>query len=201
MLKINEIFYSIQGEGIRAGCPVIFVRLQGCTMDCCFCDTAYAQDPEEGVYFREGEVLAKIQEQQAPNVPICRNICITGGEPLEQGLVPLCRQLKYYGYHIQIETNGFNSLASRDNQELASLIDHWTVSPKKTHCITGDIPVSELKYIVTPKFRQEWVLGIAPVSLQPEGNRPENIKRCLSLIREHPSWRLSLQLQKILNIS
>ena len=104
MPKVNEIFYSIQGEGIYQGLPMVFVRLQGCNLECTWCDTKYAQNPTEGteldVYTIIKEVEKYLQEGGF--------VCITGGEPLAQGssLMLLVAELKAKGYRIEIETNG-----------------------------------------------------------------------------------------------
>jgi 7-carboxy-7-deazaguanine synthase len=99
-MKVLEIFYSIQGEGKNQGKPTIFVRLAGCNLGCRWCDTPAAHD--EGTVLTSSEIIAKIRDFR------CREICITGGEPLlqEKELVDVLRLLSSLGYHVQIETNG-----------------------------------------------------------------------------------------------
>jgi 7-carboxy-7-deazaguanine synthase len=99
-MNVLEIFYSIQGEGKNQGRPALFIRLAGCNLGCRWCDTPAAHD--EGTVLTRGEIIAKIRDFE------CREVCITGGEPLlqEKELVDLTRLLSSLGYRIQIETNG-----------------------------------------------------------------------------------------------
>ena len=101
-MKVSEIFYSIQGEGLKIGQPTVFLRLFACDLRCSWCDTMYAV---EGSDFREisnEEIIAEIDKYD------CRQICITGGEPLIQKneLVPLTEVLIDKGYFIVLETSG-----------------------------------------------------------------------------------------------
>jgi len=106
-LTINEIFYSIQGEGVHAGLPMAFIRFQGCNMlpPCAWCDTAYAQKPISGHKMSIEEVIARIGIY---NPSLKSWVCITGGEPLWQwdGLEALLRELNKYNFFITVETNG-----------------------------------------------------------------------------------------------
>jgi len=99
--RLSEVFYSIQGEGATAGLPAVFVRLQGCSVGCTWCDTKYSWDPEAG---RVANLDALLDE--ASGFP-CRRVVITGGEPLESSLfVPLARVLGSRGFIIEVETSG-----------------------------------------------------------------------------------------------
>lgn len=107
-LKINSIFYSIQGEGCDAGVPTIFVRLAGCNLRCSYCDTKYAY--YEGEEMGIEEIYKEIKRWN------CRRICITGGEPLLQNdIYKLIDFLLQNEYKVSVETNG-----SIDISELAS---------------------------------------------------------------------------------
>ena len=98
-MKINEIFYSIQGEGSTMGIPTVFVRLTGCNLACRWCDTKYAwTDGDEMTIDR---ILDRVREYG------CQQICITGGEPLHQAETPkLISRLLDAGYMVTLETNG-----------------------------------------------------------------------------------------------
>jgi 7-carboxy-7-deazaguanine synthase len=99
--RVAEVFYSIQGEGATAGLPAVFVRLQGCTVGCAWCDTKYSWDPQAG---RAVDLEALIEEASA--FP-CRRLVLTGGEPLESPLfVPLLRALSGSSFALEVETSG-----------------------------------------------------------------------------------------------
>ena len=109
MLKVNEIFYSIQGESSFAGLACVFVRLTGCNLRCSWCDTTYAYD--EGLDFSVEAVMARIRTYP------CRLVEITGGEPLLQNDTPvLARLLLDQGYTVLVETNGSHNIDLLDTR-------------------------------------------------------------------------------------
>jgi len=116
--RIAECFLSIQGEGVTAGVPAVFFRLQGCSVGCQWCDTKYSWDPAGG-----HEVsLESLTELAAAFA--CRRAVITGGEPLESPLfVPLVEGLKHHGFTIEVETSG--TLPPPPGP-----VDQWNVSVK-----------------------------------------------------------------------
>ena len=117
-MKINEIFYSIQGEGNWTGLPNIFIRTAGCNLQCSFCDTKYAFDVKQEMTIKE--ILKVIKSYN------CSYICITGGEPLIQKETnELIDILLTKGYYICLETNGS--------------IDIKKISEKKSVMISLDI--------------------------------------------------------------
>jgi 7-carboxy-7-deazaguanine synthase len=98
-MNINEIFYSLQGEGKWAGLPNIFIRTSGCNLRCSFCDTKYAY--ENGKIMSIKEILSQITQYN------CRYVCLTGGEPLlQQCIFELINVLLKKKYFVIIETNG-----------------------------------------------------------------------------------------------
>ena len=102
-IKISEIFYSIQGEGLLAGRPSVFIRLAGCPLRCKFCDTNYALDSSAGKKMTIAEIKKRIEKYKP------EYIVITGGEPMICPNLPLlCESLK--NYHITIETSGVKFL-------------------------------------------------------------------------------------------
>ncbi len=99
MLRINEIFHSIQGESTRAGEPCVFVRLTGCNLRCVWCDTEYA--------FHEGREMSVVEVLERVEGYRCRTVEITGGEPLLQAeVIPLMEELVQRDYVVLLETGG-----------------------------------------------------------------------------------------------
>ncbi len=115
MLRVNEIFYSIQGESTFAGFPCIFIRLTGCNLRCTYCDTKYAY--EEGDDIPLDRILATVKGFD------CNLIEVTGGEPLIQDETPdLIAALIKKGYTVLLETNGSQDISTVDTR-CARIID------------------------------------------------------------------------------
>jgi 7-carboxy-7-deazaguanine synthase len=127
-LKLSEIFYSFQGEGIDMGKPAVFIRTALCNLSCVWCDTKYTWDWRH--YDYDSEVLEltipEIQEQISGFHT--KHCVITGGEPLIQQmkLIPLLSNLKSKGYFVEVETNGTIFPAIM----IERFVDRWNVSPK-----------------------------------------------------------------------
>lgn len=126
-LNIVDCFVSIQGEGIYAGNPSLFIRVSGCNLRCCFkgsvCDTAYSSfSPEKGIYTKD-DVIKSLE--QYPNV---KHIVVTGGEPMlyQKELVDLFQYIHGEYYLITIETNG--TIAPID--EMEEFVALYSISPK-----------------------------------------------------------------------
>ncbi len=108
-LKVNEIFYSIQGESSRAGCPSVFIRLSGCNLRCSYCDTRYAY--EDGKEMGIDQILEAVKDFD------CHLVEITGGEPLLQEDTPtLISKLLDDGYTVMLETNGSLDIGGIDGR-------------------------------------------------------------------------------------
>jgi len=101
-MKISEIFYSIQGEGVQIGQPTVFLRLFACDLRCSWCDTMYAVEGNDFMEMSNDKIITEIAKYN------CSRVCITGGEPLIQKkeLVPLTEELLDIGYFILLETSG-----------------------------------------------------------------------------------------------
>ncbi|MDE6416963.1 MAG: 7-carboxy-7-deazaguanine synthase QueE [Duncaniella sp.] len=195
-MKVNEIFYSLQGEGRFTGTPAVFIRLSGCNLRCDFCDTAH----KEGVEMTEEEIAAEAARYPA------RHVVITGGEPTIQLNSRLVKLLHYHRKFVQIETNGTRKL----HDDLAVTLDWVTVSPKfgKRPAIER---IDELKVVYDLDHVEdvEALEGVTTTRddsyfLQPcdrgEEFNARNIKSCIGYILAHPKWRLSLQTHKLLDI-
>ncbi len=188
VLHVNEIFYSIEGEGGRIGEPTTFVRLAHCNLRCAFCDTRFQHFRLMSV----AAIRAAVREHPA------RWVCITGGEPLGQHIAPLARQLLQCGYRLHIETNGTISPPA----ELFELIEYWTVSPKRYPVASGYRRITELKYVVGECFSAAHVQAelAERVYLQPESLQPRYVDKALRILRLHPDWRLSCRLHQLLDL-
>lgn len=110
---VNEIFYSLQGEGYYTGTPAVFLRFSGCNRRCAFCDTDFAAYTE----------MSAAQIVEAVSAFPARHIVVTGGEPLLQLDDKLVRALRGAGFYIQVETNG--------SMPVPTGVDWVTCSPKR----------------------------------------------------------------------
>jgi len=120
ILRLNEIFHSIQGESSRAGEPCVFVRMTGCGLRCTYCDTEYAFFEGEDVSIEE--VVEKVESYG------CKLVELTGGEPLEQeGVYVLMDELLAKGYDLMIETGGHVDI-SRVDTRVKRIVDLKTPS-------------------------------------------------------------------------
>jgi 7-carboxy-7-deazaguanine synthase len=110
--NLSEIFFSIQGEGTRAGLPCIFIRLQGCKLRCIWCDTKYAlKDNEAELVLTGEEIISKVKSYN------CNLIQFTGGEPLQQKeIIPLMKYFCDKDFLVTIETNGHEDIKELDNR-------------------------------------------------------------------------------------
>ncbi len=135
MLKVSrmasgepEIFRSIQGEGVSAGTPSVFLRLATCNLTCSWCDTKYTWDWERYDHRKEIVSLDSAEVRNRLDALECPYLVITGGEPLLQQaeLAPLAKSLSEDGWTIEVETNGTIAPVS----EMAEAVSQWNVSPK-----------------------------------------------------------------------
>ena len=201
-MRINEIFYSLQGEGSFTGTPAVFIRFSGCNTKCPFCDTQH----EEYVEMTEDEILAEVKKYPA------NHVVITGGEPTLQLTPSLCQKLQENLFFVQIETNGSVKLDSKFNlKDLEeSLIDWVTCSPKNLPIkiqridelkvlFDGEKPMlymNDMNFYNHRFFIQEYRLQPLDDGQPAEVNR----QKCIEYILRNPQWTLSLQTHKILNV-
>lgn len=153
MLKLNEIFFSIQGESTEAGRPCIFIRLSGCKLRCVYCDTKYAYF--EGDMASIEEILYRIREYP------CRLVEVTGGEPLEQKETPkLLQRLLEEGYEVMLETDGVEDL-SVVPQGVKIIMDVKTpgskmANPKSAKNLVHLKPIDEIKFVLVDEADYEF---------------------------------------------
>jgi organic radical activating enzyme len=184
-LRVNEIFYSVQGEGANAGMPAVFVRLSGCNLNCPYCDTQHGTYTEMST----DEILSEVTNYNCPN------IIWTGGEPALQLTNKILKHFKCF-YNC-IETNGTRPVPSK--------INYVTISPKKAKFewhISG-YRIDEIRYPIAGGDKLPDIDELPTAKryyLSPIDVSPENADYCLQLIKENPRWRLSVQIHKLLNI-
>lgn len=196
-INVSEIFYSLQGEGLRSGSANIFVRLQGCkAKDACYasgirCDTEF----ESGREYDIDELLAVVTKYN------CKNIIWTGGEPAQQLTDEIVALFKQAGYYQAIETSGLFATPNG--------IDYIVISPKVAeHVIKknfADKIVHELRYVrhigqaIPSPAIEALNYYLSPHSDGFTINR-DNLAHCIQLVKENPSWKLSIQQHKLWNV-
>lgn len=195
MYRINEIFYSLQGEGYHSGTPAVFVRFSGCNLRCFFCDTQH----------QVGERLS-LQEivDEVNKYPIAQLVVLTGGEPslfIDGAFVAELKQKT--GKRIAIETNGTRLLPNN--------LDWVTFSPKAAF-VGGDLEpcvlttCDELKvvYLGQDLAQYDGIQAkhrfLQPCFVGDLEQRKANMNACVNAVKTHPNWRLSLQIHRVLEI-
>jgi 7-carboxy-7-deazaguanine synthase len=209
-MRISEIFYSLQGEGIHQGLPMVFVRTQGCNLaegygGCRWCDTAYAQESIGGEELSIEAVVREVSKYRCPKV------CITGGEPLWQPeLGELMRTLGERGYWLEVETSG--SLSVADHLARA---DCWVVDVKcpasgmAAHNCLDNLSllreVDQVKFVVHDDTDVDFAQSIvrdyptdATILLSPVYGDASWLVRVAEHVKGIPQARLSFQLHKSL---
>lgn len=190
-LNINEIFYSLQGEGGRVGEPSIFIRLTKCNLACSFCDTDFA----EGDDYTLDELYDKIKSYPS------KWIIWTGGEPTLQLKDKHLLYFRDLGYKQAIETNGTRSVSE--------YIDYITCSPKVNY------DKVKLKIPFANEVRLPLAAGdlLPDISIFPKADKyfvspifdgdklnSDNVNYCVEYVKQHPEWTLSLQVHKLIHI-
>lgn len=193
-MRVNEIFYSIQGEGAHTGEAAIFVRFSGCNLKCDFCDTKHQTYQD----FTEEEIVAQIAKYPA------NWVIITGGEPTLQLTASLIDKIHNLGKRVAIETNG--------TRETPRNADWVTVSPKEPFVGELGKPIKcvadEVKIVMDGVHQYEAptfdiaakYYFVQPCDVGDELKNREILDYCINFVKANPKWKLSLQTQKILNV-
>lgn len=183
MKRVNDIFYSLQGEGRNTGRAAIFIRFAGCNLKCPFCDTDFSQYVE----MSDEDILNRIKSYPS------RFVVLTGGEPSLQVDRLLVDLLHSHGYELAMETNGTHPIVDG--------IDWITCSPKGNTVIKR---CNELKCIFEETTQVPDNHGISaeykylqPCDVQDAERNAQIVKRCFDYILQHPEWRMSLQTHKL----
>ncbi|OFE11522.1 7-carboxy-7-deazaguanine synthase QueE [Pseudohongiella acticola] len=204
-LRINEIFFSLQGESSTVGLPTTFVRLTGCPLRCGYCDTEYAF--HDGTVMPLTDILAQVEATGA------RYITVTGGEPLAQpGCLALLRELCDRGLRVSLETSGAMDIAEVDPR-VTVVMDLKT--PGSGECdrnLESNIGrlkrVDEVKFVICDRRDYEW--SKAKIDQYDLGSRVQEILLSPSFeqlaYRDLAAWvladrlpvRMQVQLHKII---
>lgn len=183
MKRINDIFYSLQGEGRNTGRAAIFIRFAGCNLKCPFCDTDFAQYEE----MSDEDILNRIKSYPS------RFVVLTGGEPSLQVDRQLVDLLHKHGYELAMETNG--------TYPIVDGIDWITCSPKgntqikrcnELKCIFEETTLEPDDHGISAEYKY-----LQPCDVQDAERNVQIVKRCFDYILQHPEWRMSLQMHKL----
>lgn len=200
LYTVTEIFYSIQGEGIRTGEPSIFVRFAGCNMECEIvpgprspggfkCDTDFSN----GLKMKAEEIIERCRSLSSK----CHWIVLTGGEPTLQLDDDLIMSLKANGYHLAIETNG--------TRDVPSGIDWITLSPKVRGHALRQRWAHEVKYVLAdgqplPEDVVQSCFKMLSPAFMESSIDMRAAQWCVQLAQENPEWRVSIQLHKLVGV-
>jgi 7-carboxy-7-deazaguanine synthase len=203
-IRINEIFYSLQGESSRVGLPTVFVRLTGCPLRCHYCDTAYA--------FHEGNTqsIDAVLEEVARFA--ARYVCVTGGEPLAQkNCHTLLKRLCDAGYAVSIETSGAIDVSAVDAR-VSRIVDVKTPGSGEDGKNRWDNLVhlnqhDEIKFVLTSRADYEWarttlqakqLANICPVLFSPAFTQVETHQLAAWILEDKLPVRMQVQLHKMI---
>ena len=205
LLRITEIFHSLQGETTTAGLPTVFVRLTGCPLRCHYCDTQYAFHGGERKALTD--VLAEV-ERFSP-----RYVTVTGGEPLAQPeCLPLLKALCDRGYRVSLETSGALSIADVDSRTHVILDLKTPGSGEVARNLWSNVAClsakDEIKFVICNRTDYEWArlkideYGLASIGAEllfsPSQGELEARTLADWMLADRLPVRLQLQLHKYL---
>ncbi|RYY71297.1 MAG: 7-carboxy-7-deazaguanine synthase QueE [Chitinophagaceae bacterium] len=199
-----EHFYTLQGEGYHQGKAAYFIRLGGCDVGCVWCDVKDSWDASKHPSFSLNEIVEMAVKGSAENRLDHSDVLVvvTGGEPLMHPLDALTAALKEKGFQTNIETSG--------SSPLSGYWDWICLSPKKFKAPLPEVieKADELKVVVFNKSDFEWAEKFAAqvkpgcrLYLQPEWDKSAIVTpMIIDYIKQHPQWRISVQIHKYINV-
>ena len=199
---VNEIFYSLQGEGFHAGRAAVFIRLAGCNLECPWCDT----DHTARICYTAEEIIGVIAYMESTIIEAPSFVVLTGGEPTIHPLEELLTKLKEFGVSlIAIETNGTNTKALEEYKK-KKLLDWITISPKSLSTVaTSNLEVADEIKIVWDEKNPPSIYEVFIDSILNKGRAyiqpcSQDYKPAVDFVLNNPRWRLSVQTQKIIGV-
>lgn len=201
-LRINEIFYSIQGESSYAGMPCIFLRLTYCNLQCNFCDTEYAF--YDGEYKSFDKIISEIKKYN------CSLIEITGGEPLVQkNVLPFMTMLCDDGYEVLIETGGHMDISGIDKRvkRIMDIKCPGSGESEKNYWqnLNFITEADQVKFVINDRADYDWANNIikehnlskkCPILMSPSFNKVENKTLAEWILADQLNVRFQLQMHK-----
>lgn len=156
-LKINELFYSLQGESTLSGLPTVFVRLTGCPLRCTYCDAEYAF--YDGQWQSFDDIMSSIAQYST------RYVCVTGGEPLSQrACIPFLTQLCDAGYTVSLETSGAMDVSKVDGRVIKVMDLKTPASGEEDRNLFSNLDYlnkqDEIKFVICDRNDYEWTKAI-----------------------------------------
>lgn len=203
-LRINEIFYSLQGETSRVGLPTVFIRLTGCPLRCNYCDTAYAFSDGQNMTLQA--IADKVQSYPT------RYVTVTGGEPLAQKNCPaLLRMLCDAGYRVSLETSGALDVSAVDKRVMKILDIKTPASGEMAKNLWSNLNAldehDEIKFVLCDEADYIWAMkilaehnlaGRCEVLFSPAQGQLSPTDLADWILRDRLPVRMQLQLHKIL---
>lgn len=204
MLRITEIFHSLQGEADAVGWPTVFVRLTGCPLRCRYCDTAYA--------FHGGRTVSIVDVLTEVATHSARHVCVTGGEPLAQaGCLTLLTALCDAGYHVSLETSGALDITTVDSRVHIVMDLKAPASGESSRNLWSNISTladkDQVKIVVCDRADYEWARSLladqlaeasCQVMLSPAWGEMDPAVLAQWILDDHLPIRFQVQLHKFL---